>query len=347
MKRLLTWLLILAMIGTLAVVPALADDEDEIWGSYVLADMDDGSGEDMTELLAIMASMGMSATLEIAEDGSALLNLFEEEEELIFDFDAMTVTTFNDEGEENVMPFVYEDGLLVFGDDEMSMTFTKGELAAPSSSTGAFDLYTLEAIVDSDGTELELPDDETTLTILDDGTATLEQAGEVMDMTFDFDAMTAEGDGEDMTFELDEDVLSLTDSTGAVLIFSRTDPGYVGSYAIVSMVTEEDGDLTEQLAMLGAMGMAPTLTIEEDGSGVLDLFGIPMELTFDFDAMTFTAVDEETGEEATSPFTYEYGRITMDEEGSHMEFARTMGEGGSSFNLMDIIGEFEEEEPAA
>ena len=75
-------------------------------------------------------------------------------------------------------------------------------------------------------------------------------------------------------------------------------------------------ELGEELAMLEAMGMLPTLTIDENYAGVLDMFGETVDFQFDPVGMTVTS------EEESSPYTYEYGHLAMGGNGVEMRFAR-------------------------
>ena len=321
MKKLLVWLLTAALLCSLCVTGVLAAEaeEDVIWGSYVLIDMNDGTGQDYASMLSAMAQMGMSGTMEVAEDGSAKMELFGETMELRLDFASMTA----DAGDVT-LSFTYEDGVLFIGDDEMSFTFSKnGGEAAQKKGAGAFDYYLLTAFEEPDGTVTSADGFEIPLRIFAAGDGVITNTdGEEMELQFDFDEGTVLAeDGEEMTFEREDGVLTLIDSEGVKLTFALSDPGWAGPYAIVALSTEDQGDLGEQLDMLNALGLAPTLTIDEDGKGVLDMFGESVEMTFDFDAMTVTGSEE--GDEAM-PFTYENGRLTMQEGENILVFGRTL-----------------------
>ena len=76
MKKVLSLLLAAVLLCGLCGVSALAEGEADIFGSYTLIDMlDSSSDEDMTEAIQAMAALGMSATLTVNEDGSALIHL--------------------------------------------------------------------------------------------------------------------------------------------------------------------------------------------------------------------------------------------------------------------------------
>lgn len=340
MKRILSWLIAIAMLAAAACVPALADEEDTVWGTYTMSSMsDEESGEDMTEMLEMMASLGMAATLTINEDGAAQLDLFGETEEMTFDFDAMTVYV----DEDTQVSYTYEDGVLSFGDQDVTMTFTKGEPELPKTNR-PFDYYVLVAETDGDGADLE-PDEDADLVLYAEGDGILTYYGEEMDVNLDFDAMTFDLMGQTGEFTREEDALTLVAPDGYALQFRLADPGYVGDYTVTGMSSEEDGEMDEDLDMLRAIGLAPTLTINEDGSGSMSMFGVSIEMNFDFDAMTVTSVTEE-GEE-TQSFTYENGQISFESEGSSMTFSRVL-ELEENSSLMDLFGGLVDavEEPA-
>ena len=81
---------------------------------------------------------------------------------------------------------------------------------------------------------------------------------------------------------------------------------------MTAMVNGEDGDMSEQLALLEAVNMLPTLVIDEDGKGVLDLFDSDMEMVFDFEAMMADIQGEKV------PFTYDKGVIEIGEGDQYM-----------------------------
>jgi FtsP/CotA-like multicopper oxidase with cupredoxin domain len=317
MKKIWSILLAVALVFTLSV-GALAADEDEIPGSYTLYNMDDGSGEDNSEAIAALAAMGMTGTLEIREDGSAVLDLFGETIDLEFDFEKETVIFVDD-----VLDYDYEDGYLTFGDDEATFVFTKGELEVKGVDL-AFDYYVLEEYMES-GEPDDMGDDLIDLIVFSNGKALLRNDGDELELVFDYDeGIVYPADDEDdfLPFSIEDDLLYFWEEEGATdtyISFRLTDPGYVGPYVITEAYSEEDGDLTEQLAALAAFGMTPTLTIDEDGVGVVDMFGETETLYFDFDDMTFT-----TEEDEVTPFTYAYGRITMERDDAYLVFSRTL-----------------------
>ena len=94
-------------------------------GPYVVTAMTTGE-EDLSEQLALLDLMGMRPTLEIAEDGTAVMMLFGVEVKLHFDFDAMTVVGYELTGEETApMAFSYEFGVVSFEQDDTLMSFSR------------------------------------------------------------------------------------------------------------------------------------------------------------------------------------------------------------------------------
>jgi hypothetical protein len=144
--------------------------------------------------------------------------------------------------------------------------------------------------------------------------------GESTDVQFDFDTMTVTAEDETASFTLDGDFLSILDSEDITGNFVLADPGFVGPYVMTGMVSGEEGDMSEQLVLLDALNMLPTLVIDEDGSGALDLFGSEMALVFDFEAL-MVDIDGES-----IPFTYDKGVIGIGEGDQSMSFARVLPE---------------------
>ena len=317
MKKILTWLMVMAMLVSLGGVYALAEEEEDVmWGSYTLIEMtgDSGMSEEEAAMLEAFYSL---ITMEIEEDGHATLDFMGEIQEGQFDFEA---GTFSDEDGIEV-PYVYEDGKITFGDDELTMTFQKGEGGLVGART--FDYFELESLTDEGGEPLDLEDMNGTLILFADGIGILTLNDESVELKFDFDAKTIyDLDGDEGTFTLEDGVLTITDEIGVVGTFRQADPGFVGSYAVLRMGEEGEEGAEEAMAMLAAMDMLPTLTIDEDGHGIMTMFGEDIEMDFDFDSM-IVSVTEEDGESET-PFTYENGRILIESEGTVLEFARVM-----------------------
>ena len=323
MKKLLSLLLAAILLCSLCGVSALAEKYAEIFGEYTLVDLYSADmEEDTAGIVQAMAALGMSATLVINEDGSALMDIFGEQQELTFDFDAQTVS----DGEDAI-PFSFDGEKLIIGDEEQGFVFSKGGVEMPERSGGPFSFYLMTELLDADGVDL-LPGikenfEEDTLFALylfKDGSGILEMYGESTPVQFDFDTMTITAEDETATFTLEGDFLSILDSEDVTGNFVLADPGFVGPYVMTAMVSGEEGDMSEQLVLLEAVNMLPTLVIDEAGKGTLDLFGSEMALVFDFEALM---VDIE-GE--SIPFTYDKGVIGIGEDEQFMSFARVLPE---------------------
>lgn len=335
MKKMISLLLVMLMLCGVCGLQAFADDAAELPGVYTMIDMNDGETENAAELLALMASMGMSPTLTIEEDGSAVMDLFGETMQLSFDFEAHTAVS---EGE--AIPYTVEGDTITFSNDGMSMVFSKSGPALARKACGAFDYYEMTALIDADGKdsskELAIKrelGEPASLTLFESGCAKLDLVGEVIPMVFDFETMTVTEDGSDAVypFTLVDGVLTVGSEGGRYMSFELADPGWVGEYAIVSLASEE-GDMTEQLAMLSALGMAPTLSIGENGDAVLNLFGAEVKMHFDFESMLVSA-EEDEGE---YPFSYELGKLSMENEGAQMVFSRAVPD-ENAVNLVDAF----------
>ena len=324
MKKILSLILAAALLFALGGTGALAVDAEEIVGTYTLTGFDDGE-TDSEAMMEALQALGMSATLEIREDGSAVLDLFGSTMELEFDFEAETATAEGD-----AVPFTFEDGVLEISSDGASMTFTQGESAKKSGKL-TFDYYVLDHYVDS-GDEMVLGEDEEVpfLYVFSDGSAIIYIEEETMSLTFDFDEMTARlasGEGIELPVSQEDGMLTLwAEEVGDeenYVSFRLADPGWAGPYAMYDISTEDLQDPSEEeLNAMSAIASFITLTIDEDGVGTLSIFGEATSMTFDFDEMTVT--DEEGDTEI--PFTYENGVLTLSQEDEFMSFKRILSE---------------------
>lgn len=317
MKKILAWLLVLTLVFSLGGTALAAEDEAAVWGSYTLAGLKTDNEEFTQETLSMMAALGMTATLEIYEDGSAVLDLFGEQEELTFDFAQWQVQV-----DGGWMDFSWDEGVLTMGNEDGSFTFVKGQLDPPRTR-GPFRLYQMTKMVNVEGEditkELEAQAKKGNymlLVLFNTGEGLLNDLdGLQFPMYFDYETnkVTAE-----------EETLPFLEKKGSIEIrgeklrmtLTQIDPGWVGSYELTAMQSEEEGDMTDQLVMLSAMGLLPTLELQEDGKGQLDLFGAVAEGQFDFENMVMTMEGEKT------PFTYDMGQLTLENDGASMTFSR-------------------------
>lgn len=325
MKKLFSLLLVVLLLCSLCGVSAAADNAEDIVGTYTLVSAYNEENGDLSESLQLMATLGMTATLTVNPDGSAVFDLFGEQQDLHFDFAAGTVSS--DDGED--LPYRLEDGKLYLGDETNYFVFSEEGLEpADTSFQGPFRYFLVTTVQDAKGNdvldEYDISEDELSsvgLFLFEDGSARFEDLDSTLDMYFDFENMTVDaGDGDILPFSLEGTTLVLENTYGDYMVLEQTDPGFVGPYEMTFMVTESQGDLSEQISVLKAVGMTPTLTLEEDGSGVLVIVEDRMNLQFDFDAMT-VEVDGES-----LPFTYEFGVIQVGEGNNAMHFARILPE---------------------
>lgn len=94
-------------------------------GPYIVTEMSSGE-EDLSEQLALLDMMGMRPTLEVTEDGTAVMVLFGVEMKLAFDFDAMTVVGYELTGKETEpMAFSYDFGVISFEQEDTLMSFSR------------------------------------------------------------------------------------------------------------------------------------------------------------------------------------------------------------------------------
>ena len=94
---------------------------------------------------------------------------------------------------------------------------------------------------------------------------------------------------------------------------SEGGPGY---YKAVYM--EENGeDATELMTSFEDMNMGVFLVLEDDGTGVLDIYGEKQDIRWDKKKLYIT---DEDGEEYESPFKWKNGQYILDDEGSTIKF---------------------------
>ena len=311
MKKTLVWLLAVLMICQILCVGSLAAGEDLV-GTWYLVDMDDGSGEDNAEKIAAMNALGIHATLEIRADGTCSIDLFTEQHDFTADFDACTFN-IND----RVIPYELKDGLLTFGDDDMSLTFSMQSPSVGAGEKQPFDYYEFIDMVDADGKQSDIPPELVNLVIREDGTAVMTSGTTVMEMVFDFDKgeISDDEDGQIGTFTLEKGILTIDDGE-YILRFRLGDPGYAGPYILTGMVDADGKDVSDAMGLLSII----TLTVSEDGTGVLEVLGQQVEVRFDFDKMLVTSAEDDE----PVAFTYENGTLTMSSGGNSMVFRRVL-----------------------
>ena len=91
-----------------------------------------------------------------------------------------------------------------------------------------------------------------------------------------------------------------------------------GKYNLVGMSDEEQDYTQEDLDMLKRFEVTVSLELREDGTGIIDLFGDKMELTFDNKNMTY--------EDEPVPYTVEDGKIVLVNEDAKLTFEKVVEE---------------------
>ena len=322
MKRMLSLLLAAVLLIALCGVTAFADDASELVGSYVLTGIA-GEGFDITpEILELFQKLGLSITLTVNEDGSAVMELLDETEQMRFNFAERTVII---DGE--LYSYAYQDGSIFIDFGDGGLTFSKeGE---EEKYAGPFDFYVLQDLLDEDGVSIldeyapyfpvEGDPASVTLTIFESGYARAVDSAGVYSYFFDFDRMTCWEEGwEDSpdSFSLEGDLLVMREG-GEQMVFRLSDPGYPGPYQMV--IGEDESEETAGLLKL----MAPfcTMEISGDGNAVMSILGESKNLSFDFGSMTVTI------DGGTTDFTYQNGKLSFKIGEETMRFARVLPAG--------------------
>lgn len=163
------------------------------------------------------------------------------------------------------------------------------------------------------------------LVINEDGTGAMEILGEKTELEWNEDEIIMDGEGAPYTFEdgvltlgEGEEVMAFRKMTAEELENDESGPltpgdydpdTHAGYYKLSTM--EQDGEVTDA-SVLAMLGMDVYLVLNEDNTGRISLFGVPMELTWDDDVITMEGEDAE--------YSYDAGTITMESEGSVLSF---------------------------
>ncbi len=94
-----------------------------------------------------------------------------------------------------------------------------------------------------------------------------------------------------------------------------TAPDITGTYEITAMVTDGEETPSEDLELMKSKGLDCTVTLEADGTGVLDLFGEETDLTWNEEAVS-------TDEKAWS-YSCADGQLILTDGDSSLTFLRT------------------------
>ena len=87
-----------------------------------------------------------------------------------------------------------------------------------------------------------------------------------------------------------------------------------GQYEITAMITDGKETPAEDLELMKGKGLTCTLTLDPDGTGVLDLFGEESDLTWDGETIST--------DETEMSYTWENGRLTVVDGDSSLTFLR-------------------------
>lgn len=266
MKKILAFLLTAVLLLSLCCGLAAAEPLPPA-GSYTLVGMTDEDGGVLDEQLKLLAALGQRVTLEIAEDGSGVLDFFGDTSTLRIDAAAGTAQI-----DDSNAAYRYADGMLTFEEPEgnMSLRFacdaqpeTAGEpVSAPQPAAPAVDgggipgEYALRGMVDENGEDLseqlallQSLGMSATLSIQADGSAELDLFGDVTPMQFDFAAMTVTADGSTVPFSWDEGLLVIAeDGASLTLVRSGSDEGEEAPAPVPA--AEERRYFTEELVVV-------------------------------------------------------------------------------------------------
>ena len=150
--------------------------------------------------------------------------------------------------------------------------------------------------------------------------AVLVLMGEEYEFVYDPSENTLTDDYGEVAQILEKDGRIIVSGDGLTMTFAL--PGETedlvltpGVYELVSLVSSEDGDMTEDLALLREYGIVITLEIRGDGSAVLESIGETEELTYDASARIMTGDDE-----VMLPVRLEDGRLILGDTEDYMVF---------------------------
>lgn len=91
----------------------------------------------------------------------------------------------------------------------------------------------------------------------------------------------------------------------------------VGTYELTAASAEEDGSAAEQFEMMKESGLIATLDLKDDGTGLLNMFGTNISVTWDKDAKTIKVYDQDM------EYTIAGDTFTFTWDGTKLEFTKT------------------------
>lgn len=115
MKKIVALTLVLVMVFALCACGGSKGGATP--GTYKLTGMVE-DGEDMSDYIPLLESMGMEINLVLNKDGTGYLEMYGEQMELTWDANSITI-----EGESE--PYTVDGDTLTISEDDTSMTFTR------------------------------------------------------------------------------------------------------------------------------------------------------------------------------------------------------------------------------
>lgn len=86
-----------------------------------------------------------------------------------------------------------------------------------------------------------------------------------------------------------------------------------GTYELYELQSETDAVSHDDIELVKSFGLTTSLQLNEDGTGVFDVFGTTTDITWDAENIYIDG-------EAT-PYTYEDGKVSISADGDTMVFA--------------------------
>ena len=216
--------LLLSALMILLAFPVTADEAEE--GEYYrISSFKQGDQEYGEDLLSMI---GLEAYMILREDGTGILSFDGEDQEIIWTEDAISI-----DGGESV-PYTRDGDSITVENEDGAMTFTLGEPSEddtpavltpapfdPDTRAGYYKLASMEADGEvTNGAVFEALGMDIFLVMNEDGTGQLCLFGMGVDITWDDDAFTADGESTEYTY--DEGSITM-ESEGSKLVFVYAD----------------------------------------------------------------------------------------------------------------------------
>ena len=111
-------------------------------------------------------------------------------------------------------------------------------------------------------------------------------------------------------------VMALTACGGGGGSAAKKDENPAGTYTLTAASSEGDNSAAEQFESFREMGLEAVLTLEEDGTGNLNMFGTPVTAAYDKEAKTITLYAD------VLEYTYDGTKLTFVWEDTKLEFTK-------------------------